>query len=232
MLKRGMGVICFVSIMTASAVALGQESATTAGPAAPAVDGSAPASGLMIQARMQTQANLLSMGSGSSFLLGYRGPSYAVGLGLGVTRIGGSIDDDKASATLFHVMPTAMIDVWQSADGRARANLIGGVGYGRATLSAETSYEDCIYDPTAGADTCSTSTEKATASASLVPLLLGFGGDYFLSRNFALGAEGGLQGAFVFGLKSKYEGETTDQDGGANTQLVYGVVRATFVLGN
>jgi len=80
------------------------------------------ASGFMLQGRVQAQGGLLSLTGGPGFLLGYRGPSFALGLGLGLTRIGistGEGGDTSASLSLFQVVPTAMIDVWRSADGRA-----------------------------------------------------------------------------------------------------------------
>lgn len=206
-----------------SHTAWGQEAEATAATPEATPPPSEVASGLMIQARMQTQANPLSMGSGSSFLVGYRGPSYAVGLGLGMLRLGANFDGDKTSASLVFAMPTAIVDVWKSADGRARANVIGGLGYGQGTVRSE--YESCDFE-----DSCETVENKQ--KASLIPLMLGLGGDYFLSRNFALGAEAGFQGAFVFGIKSVNDGDSTDIDGGGNLQLAYGVVRATFVIGN
>lgn len=204
-----------------SLTAWGQEVATTAATTDATLPRSEVASGLMIQARMQTQANPLSVGSGSSFLVGYRGPSYGLGLGLGMLRLGANIEGDKTSASLVFAMPTAIVDVWESADGRARANVIGGLGYGQGTVKSQ--YESCDVD-------CET--VEAKQKASLIPLMLGLGGDYFLSRNFALGAEAGFQGALVFGIKSVNDGDSTKFDGGGNLQLAYGVIRATFVIGN
>ena len=62
--------------------------------------------------------------------------------------------------------------------------------------------------------------------------MLGFGGDYYLSRNFALGAEVGLQAAFTTGLDTSENGVSRDIDGSGNLQLAYGALRATFVLGD
>jgi len=83
----------------------------------------------MVQGRIAAQSSLLSVGGGPSFVLGYQGPSFAVGLGLGLNRIGVSSAPDNVSAslTMFQIMPTAIVDVWHSADGRAHANLVGGV---------------------------------------------------------------------------------------------------------
>lgn len=204
------------------------EQATPA-PAPAAADGHA--SGLMVQARMQAQGGLLSLGGGPSFVLGYQGPSYALGLGLGLNRIGVSAGKDSGSLMLFQVMPTAIIDVWHSADGRARANLIGGVGYGRASFSATGTGQSCSTDQL-GNQTCRDQPQDMSASAGFVPVMVGFGGDYFLSRNFALGAELGLQAAFVTGIDAKSGSASQSVDASGNLQLAYGALRATFVLGD
>lgn len=229
-MKRGnvLGVALTLGLTTFAGWAGAQEAAPPA-PAAAASDGHA--SGLMLQGRMQTGGALLSLGS-PGFLLGYQGPSFAVGLGLGLNRLGGSTPEDgSASLLLFQVMPTALVDVWRSADGRARANLLGGIGYGRGSLSGTQSTQTCSVDGF-GNETCTTSNEDFSASAGFVPIMLGFGGDYFLSRNFALGAEVGLQGAFTTGLETKSGATTQTVDASGNLQLAYGALRATFVLGD
>jgi len=214
------------------------EEAPTPASAAPSAPNPAPsgasasdghATGLMVQARVQSQAGLLSLGGGSGFLLGYQGSAFSLGLGLGLTRVGVSAGGNSGSLTLLQLNPTAIVDVWHSADGRARANLVGSVGYGRASLSATTSNQDCTTNG-AGNTTCTT--QDGTASASFIPVTIGFGGDYFLSRNFALGAEFGLQALFVTGLSSNSSGNTSSVDASANAQFGYGALRATFVLGD
>ncbi len=189
------------------------------------------ATGLLVQARVQGQSSLLSVAGGPGFLLGYQGPSYAVGLGLGLTRIGVNASGQSATLTLFQVAPTALIDVWRSADGRARANLIGSVGYARASLAATTAATDCVATP-AGGQTCTSSAQDASASATLIPVMLGFGGDYYLSRNFALGAEFGLQALFLAGVNSNSGTSSKSIDAGGNAQFAYGALRASFVLGD
>ena len=62
--------------------------------------------------------------------------------------------------------------------------------------------------------------------------MLGFGGDYYLSRNFALGAEFGLQAAVTTGIDTKSGTTTQGVDGSGNLQLAYGALRASFVLGD
>jgi len=190
------------------------------------------ASGLMVQARVQSQSSLLSLaGGGTGFLVGYQGPSYALGLGLGLTRVGVDSGGQSASLTLFQVSPTAIIDVWHSADGRARANLIGSVGYARASVDATVKSTDCMTNA-AGVETCTTSSDDNSVSATLIPVMLGFGGDYFLSRNFALGAEFGVQALFLAGASANSGSNSQSIDAGANAQFAYGALRATFVLGD
>jgi hypothetical protein len=206
-------------------------SAEELAPAAATSDGHA--SGLMVQGRLQANGGLLSLGGGPSFLLGYQAPSFALGLGLGLNRVSVSTGDDdmNGALTLFQVMPTALIDVWHSADGRARANLIGGIGYGRASFSTTGTVQRCVPDAT-GNDVCSNSEEEASAGAGFVPFMLGFGGDYYLSRNFALGAEVGVQAAFTTGIDAESGSESRSVDASGNLQVAYGALRATFVLGD
>ena len=229
-MKRGniLGAALGLGLLSFAGLASAQEGA----PHAAATGGDGHASGLMVQGRLQAQGGLLPVGGGPSFLLGYQGPSFAVGLGLGLTRIGFSAGNDgSGSVTLFQIMPTALIDVWHSSDGRARANLIGGIGYGRASLSVTGTGENCISDGLGG-ETCTPSNNEQTASVGFVPVMLGFGGDYFLARNFALGAEVGLQGAFSTGINSESNNVSRSVEGSANLQLAYGALRATFVLGD
>lgn len=192
----------------------------------------APATGVMLQARMQSQGNLLSLGGGPGFLLGYRGGMVALGLGVGLSRLSGSSEGDSISGTLFQLVPTALIDVWRSRDGRARANVLGGVGFGRGALKAEYASEDCVYDPVTGSDNCTTTTEESKANATFIPVMLGLGGDYFLGRNFALGAEGGFQASFLASTKTEESGQQSDVDVSGGMQFAYSVIRATMVFGN
>ena len=189
------------------------------------------ASGLMVQARVQSQSSLLSLGGGTGFLVGYQGPSYALGLGLGLARIGVSSGDQSATLSLFQVAPTAIIDVWHSADGRARANIVGSVGYARASLDATVTTTDCVPSATGG-ETCTSSRQDGSVNASLIPVMLGFGGDYYLSRNFALGAEFGVQALFLAGANANSGSNSQNIDVGANAQFAYGALRATFVIGD
>ncbi len=200
--------------------------------AAPTAASDGHASGLMLQGRLQANGGLLSLGGGPSFMLGYQASSFALGLGLGFNRVSVSAGDDLDGAvTLFQIMPTALVDVWRSSDGRARANLIGGIGYGRLSFDSTASVQRCTPDAM-GNDVCTSSTEEASAGAGFVPFMLGFGGDYYLSRNFALGAEVGVQAAFTTGIDSESGGTSRSIDASGNLQVAYGALRATFVLGD
>ena len=194
------------------------------------------ASGFMVQARMQAQSSLLSLGGGPGFLVGYRGPSFALGFGLGLTRLGVTSNEGgsaSASITLFQFLPTVMLDVWHSADGRARANLVGGLGYERGSVSVTSTSQSCFFNPTTGGTSCAPSSSTDSVGASLIPLIVGVGGDYFLSRNFGLGAEAGLQAAFLTGVdSSSSSGSSRSYDAGGDMELAYGVIRATIVLGD
>jgi hypothetical protein len=236
MLRASLGVAVFLAGVTMAGVSHAEGFAMTvpssgAAPARPAPAGQGHATGLMVQARVQSQSSLLSLGGGPGFLVGYQGPSYSLGMGLGLTRIGVKAGAESATLTLFQVAPTAIIDVWHSADGRARANLIGSVGYARASLDATATFTDCTSDPL-GNETCTSSRRDGSLSATLIPVTLGFGGDYFLSRNFALGAEFGLQAMFLAGANANSGSDSQSVNVGANAQFAYGALRATFVLGD
>jgi hypothetical protein len=222
-----LGVGVAFGLMSVACVASAEEAV-----AAPTSSSNGHASGLMVQGRMVAQGGLLSLGGGPSFMLGYQGPSYALALGVGLNRIGATDPDgDSASLTLFQIMPTAIVDVWHSADGRARANLIGGIGYGRGSVSGTSSTRVCNFDAL-GNETCTSSKEDFSTGAGFVPFMLGFGGDYYLSRNFALGAEVGLQAAVLTGVDSTSGSSSRSIDASGNLQLAYGALRATFVLGD
>jgi hypothetical protein len=215
-------------LLLVAGVASAQE-APAAAPAAAGDEGHA--SGLMVQGRLLANGGLLSLGGGPSFLLGYQASSFSFGLGLGLNRIGVSSGDESANVTLFQLMPTAILDVWHSKDGRARANLIGGVGYGHASVGGTETNQNCSFDA-AGNETCTSTQQDFSTGLGFVPVMLGFGGDYYLSRNFALGAEVGLQAAFSTGIDAKSGGSSRSIDGSGNLQMAYGALRATFVMGD
>jgi hypothetical protein len=190
------------------------------------------ATGLMVQARVQSQSGLLSLaGGGTGFLVGYQGPSFSLGLGLGLSRIGVNSAGESATLTMFQVAPTAIIDVWHSKDGRARANVVASAGIARAALDATVTSSDCAANANGGQN-CMDSNRDASASATLIPVMLGFGGDYFLSRNFALGAEFGLQALFLASVNTSSGSNSASVDAGGNAQFAYGALRATFVVGD
>ncbi len=224
-----LGGVLFAAALSLAGSARAEEAPS---PAPAAAGDRGHASGFMVQGRLQAQGGLPYVGGGPGFLLGYRAQGFALGLGLGLTRVGLSAGSDgSGSLTLFQVMPTAMVDVWSSRDGRTHANVIGGVGYGRGSLEVSDTSQDCVT-PVGGSTTCTTSTQQDKASAGFVPLMLGFGGDHFLSRNFALGAEIGLQAAFTTGIDATSNGVSRSVDASGNLQLVYGALRATLVLGD
>jgi hypothetical protein len=188
----------------------------------------------MVQARVQAQSTLLSLGGGPGFLIGYQGPTYALGVGVGLTRLGISTKESgNSSVSLFQISPTVLLNVWQSADGRARANLIGSVGYEHASGSVSSQSSSCIFDPSIGGTRCSNSTSTDTVDATLIPVMAGVGGDYFFSRHFALGTEAGIQAAFLTNAESSQSnGSSQDLETTGNMAFAYGVIRATIVTGD
>jgi hypothetical protein len=227
MLRNFLGSATAIGLLSVSGLASAEDAPR------PAVSANGHASGFMVQGRLQAQGGLPYVGGGPGFLVGYQGPSFALGLGLGLTRVGVSAGKEgSGSLTLFQVLPTAIVDVWHSSDGRARANLIGGIGYGRGSLQVTNTSESCSPAAPGGVSTCTTQNEQQKASVGFLPFMLGFGGDYYLSRNFALGTEFGVQAAFSTGLSTTDNSVTRDVDGSGNLQLAYGALRATLVLGD
>ena len=179
---------------------------------------------------MQTQLSLLSaVTSASGFLVGYQFNGFALGAGLGLTRASYSVDhtdtqeSSSINGTIFQITPTAIVDVWRSADKQTRANVVASVGLGRGSF-------------TLNSETCDTSTAKVrvctpnqeqSATAILVPLQLGFGGDHFLSRHFALGVEAGLQ----YTLDTSIKENGHDLSRSLSMQAFYGLARFTMLIG-
>ncbi len=130
-----------------------------------------------------------SVSSVPEFVVGYRGDRYAVGVGLGLVRAKAADDYETITGNTFQIEPSACFDFWQSPDGFTRGNVSMGFGIGRASLTDE--YEGEYED------------SKDEVSCTLFSFHLGMGGDHFLSPHFALGAEGGFQGAFASNIKEK-----------------------------
>jgi hypothetical protein len=180
---------------------------------------------------MQTQFNLVSaVTSASGFLVGYQFNRFALGAGLGLTRVSYSVDhtDTQESSsiegTIFQITPTAIVDVWRSADKQTRANAVVSVGLGKGSYTYNS--ETCDTN-TAKVRVC-TPNQEQSASAILVPLQLGFGGDHFLSRHFALGVEAGLQ--YTLATSIKMDGQ--DLSRSLSMQAFYGLARFTMLIGD
>lgn len=228
----------------AEAPTLGSASAPSPTPQAASVPDHAPAlkpsqatssdlplpTGVLLQARLQSQVNLLSLiTSTSGFLVGYQFRGFALGLGVGLTRASYSADhtstqeSSSIDGTIWQIAPTALVDVWHSTDKRTRANVVASIGLGKGSFSydsevCETGYSDLR--------TCSAN-EKQTLSAFLIPIQVGFGGDHFLSRHFALGVETGFQYTFTTSIKTN--GKDLSRD--ASMQAFYGLARFTLLIG-
>jgi len=181
-----------------------------AAPVAPVVGeiGGPPQTGFQLQARMATQLGLTSIIT-PGFSVGYRTGNMVIGAELGFTA--GSLEDDTTtdSFSLIHIMPMIYFDVWQSRDGKARLNLVGGAGFGKGTLTSETMGM------------------KTEASATFIPVLAGIGGDYYLHKNFALGVEVGA----AVPILTSVEDDGMDVGLSGSTQSLHGMIRFTFVTG-
>src|SRR5882672_8065663 len=132
--------------------------------------GGPPQTGFQLQARMPTQFGLTTLIT-PGFTAGYRSGNLVIGAELGFTAGKVSDNNNSTSVLLYHLMPVIYLDVWQSTDGRARLNLVGGAGYGQGKVTTQSS------------------TSTSESSASFIPLLAGIGGDYYLHKNFAIGLE-------------------------------------------
>ncbi len=173
----------------------------------------APATGFALWLRMpvnSVRGSLASALATPEFAIGYRGESFGVGVGLGYLLISLTDDNSKLSGSLYQATPSGWIDFWHSEDGRTRGNLAGGFGIGKLNLTAEDSFD----------------TDKVTAT--LLSFYLGLGGDHYLSRNFALGLEGGFQATFAKDIKE--EGSVEDVSAAANG--LYGLLRLMVVFGD
>jgi hypothetical protein len=148
-----------------------------------------------LQARLPMQINPAALVSGApQFLAGVHFGAITVGAGLGVTFIDiETSSENTISAFVFQAMPMVIVDLWTSADGTARLNVLGGAGLARASITQEDTFMD--IDPITGMPvTMQRSTESG---AWLLPLQLAIGGDYFLSPHFGLGVEAGVQSTIL-----------------------------------
>jgi hypothetical protein len=170
--------------------------------------GGPPENGFQIQARLTSGIGVSSIIS-PGFSMGYRMGSLVIGGELGITAGKLETDTETDSFSLVTLMPMIYIDIWQSADRRARLNLVGGIGVGQGKVTS-----------TSGG----TTTES---KASFVPLLAAIGGDYYLHKNFALGVEAGLE----LPVLTKVEDNGTDQNLKGGFQSLHGMFRVTFVTG-
>ena len=106
-------------------------------------------------------------------------------------------------------------DMWHSRDGRARMNLLGGLGIGRGSVTSSNT------------DTMNL-TSSSTTSLVFMPILAGIGGDYYLSPNFAIGVELSAEIPVVLSVST----DGTDQKIGGALESMHGMIRFTFVAGD
>ena len=186
-------------------------------PVEPASGG--PPDAWQMQARLPTTFgvdNLINPG----FAFGHRSGSVVLGAELGVT--GGKLTTDNSSGRstsdtllLLQVLPMIYVDVWHSRDGRARMNLVGGLGFGRGSVTTENTDAMNL-------------TTTSTTSVLFMPILAGIGADYYLSRNFALGVELSAEIPIVLSVTS----DNTDQKIGGALESMHGMIRFTVVIGD
>ncbi|MDB4955713.1 MAG: hypothetical protein JWO36_3282 [Myxococcales bacterium] len=174
--------------------------------------GGPPQTGFQIQGRMSTNLGLTDIVT-PGFSMGYRTGNMVISAELGLivgSLTSGTLTD---SVYLIHLMPAISFDVWQSDDGRARMNVIGGIGIGQGKLKSERT------------DPMNPSISESTAT--YLPVLAGIGGDYYLHKNFALGVEAGAELPFLLSVSNN----GTDQNVKGGIQSLHGLLRVTFITG-
>jgi hypothetical protein len=186
-------------------------------PPAPASGG--PPDAWLMQARLPTTFGIDSL-IDPGFAIGHRSGAVVLGAQLGLTgarltNTSSSGSSSSDSLLLLQVMPMIYLDVWHSRDGRARMNLVGGLGFGRGSVTTENTDSMNL-------------TTSTTTSVLFMPILAGFGGDYYLTPNFALGVELSAEIPIVLSVTN----DGTDQKIGGALESVHGLIRFTLVLGD
>ena len=150
-----------------------------------------------------------SITANPEFVIGYKGDSYGIGVGLGFLLARASYLNDSVTATIFQIGPAAWFDFWRSPDGNTRGNVALGVSLGRISASSKDEFGT-----------------NEDFSGTLLNFYAGLGGDHFLSPHFALGAEGGFQGTFALDLQDagSSDGLTLSASG------LYGMIRTMVVF--
>lgn len=178
-----------------------------------------PPDAWMMQARLPTTFGVDSL-INPGFAIGYRSGAIVLGAEIGLTgakltNTNSSGSSSSDSLLLLQVLPMIYIDAWHSRDGRARMNLVGGLGFGRGSVTSEST------------DT-SNLTSSSTTSVLFMPILAGIGGDYYLSPNFAIGVELSAEIPIVLSVTN----DGTDQRVGGALESLHGLIRFTLVLGD
>ena len=178
-----------------------------------------PLDAWQLQARLPTTLGVDSL-INPGFAIGHRSGSVVLGAEIGFT--GGKLTTNNSSGSsssdsllLLQVMPMVYLDVWHSRDNRARMNLVGGLGFGRGSVTSDNTDAMNL-------------TTTSTTSVVFMPILAGLGGDYFLSPNFALGVELSAEIPILLSVTS----DGTDKKIGGALESLHGLIRFTFVIGD
>ena len=172
------------------------------------------------------------------FAVGFRTGRLQLGVGVGHTMLrladrdsfefttpGGTIvsgtTEDETRATLYQIGPTVLLDIWRSGDQRTRANIAAGLSIGRLSVTDRNEFVDFPSGVVMS--------DEQKTTGSLLGFHIAFGGDYFLHRNFALGAEAGYQGVALRNIKEDVVPPPSDRfTVGANGTYV--ALRVTLVF--
>lgn len=180
---------------------------------------SATARGLLLQLRfpslsaltgVSARPGLAGLGAltpGVDVIVGYRAARFSLGLEAGMIVTGWNADGTAVSSLQF--APSAFLVVWQSVDGANEMDVAASLRIGWNTITVAAGSATNLF---AGPN-------------------VGVGGNHFFSRNFAVGAEAGVDAIFTWGTGS---GPTLPGLGSSTPAYglsIYGLLRATVVVG-
>ena len=154
--------------------------------------GSAAATGFLLEGALafgtsvgatETSTGIGIIGISGSLRAGYMADALA--LALDIAYSSASVEDEAGNSNYqgsVMLGPLAQIFLWQSADRAARLYALAGVSFGDAI--ERTNYAEPLLPDTSD-------------DTFMAALNLGFGGCYFLQRNFTLGLELGSKTNFI-----------------------------------
>ena len=188
-------------------------------PVAQAQDGG-PATGFALWTRI-SGSNIHSLAGSAvgspQFAVGYQWSGFSLGLGVGLSTLRVTDTDagseQKTTATLWQLGPSALINFWHSPDRMTRGNVSLEATYGRVSATDKSSFSG-------------SPTSERKASGGMIGVRLGIGGDHFFGEHFGVGTEVGFQGTFATDITE----DGTTQSFDVSAKGAYGALRVTLVF--